>query len=52
MLTYADKIYTIAIDIGASNTRISYWENNNVNLIPNELGDFYTPTYVTFIREK
>jgi molecular chaperone DnaK (HSP70) len=51
MLTYADKIDTIAIDIGASNTLISYWENNNVNIIPNELGDNYTPTYVTFIQE-
>ena len=42
---------TLAIDIGTSNSRISIWENNDVNIITNELGDEVTPTYVTFIQE-
>ena len=42
---------TLAIDIGTSNSRISIWENNDVNIITNELGDEVTPTYVNFIQE-
>ena len=42
---------TLAIDIGTSNSRIAIWENNDVNIITNELGDEITPTYVTFIQE-
>ena len=42
---------TLAIDIGTSNSRIAIWENNDVNIISNELGDELTPTYVTYIQE-
>lgn len=42
---------TLAIDIGTSNSRVAIWEKNKVEIIPNEIGDEFTPTYVTFIEE-
>ena len=42
---------TLAIDIGTSNTRVAIWDKNKVEIIPNDIGDEFTPTYVTFIEE-
>ena len=42
---------TLAIDIGTSNTRVAIWEKNKIDIIPNEIGEEITPTYVTFIKE-
>lgn len=37
----------IGIDLGTTNSLVSYWENNAVHLIPNAFGEYLTPSIVS-----
>lgn len=37
----------IGIDLGTTNSLVSYWENGTPKLIPNALGDYLTPSVVS-----
>ena len=39
---------TIGIDLGTTFSCIGYWNNNEVVLIPNSVGEFLTPSVVVF----
>ena len=47
MLNYAFDI-PIGIDLGTTFSCIGYWNNNEVVLIPNSVGEFLTPSVVVF----
>jgi molecular chaperone DnaK (HSP70) len=42
------KMPSIAIDLGTSNTRVAVWQNGAIKVIKNELGYRTTPSCVAF----
>ncbi|MBO4457815.1 MAG: Hsp70 family protein [Butyrivibrio sp.] len=42
----------VGIDLGTTNSLVSVFRNGNVELIPNEFGEFLTPSVISFDGEK
>ena len=40
----------IGIDLGTTNSLVSYWEKGKVHLIPNAEGDLLTPSVVSYMQ--
>ena len=41
----------VGIDLGTTNSLISYWENDKVKIIPNAFGETLTPSIVSFDKD-
>src|SRR5690349_18469170 len=41
-------IIILGIDLGTTNSCISIWRNNNIEIIPDEFGNKTIPSYVSF----
>lgn len=41
----------IGIDLGTTNSLAAYWENGECHLIPNALGEYLTPSVVSFDKD-
>ncbi len=42
----------VGIDLGTTNSLVSVWTDKGVRLIPNEFGEYLTPSVVSFIDKK
>lgn len=42
----------VGIDLGTTNSLVSVWEGEGIRLIPNEFGEFLTPSVVSFDKDK
>ncbi len=41
----------VGIDLGTTNSLIGFWDSGEVKLIPNALGEFLTPSVISFDRD-
>ena len=41
---------TVGIDLGTTNSLVSVWQDDKCTLIPNNLGEYLTPSVVELMR--
>jgi len=44
--------YPVGIYLGPNDSSIAIWKNGKVNIIPNERGDYTTPSVVSFTKNE
>ena len=47
-----EKMAIIGIDLGTTNSLVSYWKEGTVKLIPNSMGSVLTPSVVSVMQEE